>query len=140
MAHGQPEQALAAFQRAIDLADAGADGHVGQARAYLALDRGEDAADSLEVALALDPESVAALQLLARVRRSAGADDEYQDQQDCQYHFEERSKDLHRSRRLEVPWLAHQLNSVHQDGIEGTSAAQPLQADISIPGSISHRT
>jgi len=72
LAAGTPDAALDAFQAAIDAADAGVEGHVGQARAYRALGRIADAIDSLEVALALDPDCVSALQLLARLRRDQG--------------------------------------------------------------------
>jgi tetratricopeptide (TPR) repeat protein len=58
--------------QAIDLADRCPAGNLGQARAFFALDRPEDAADSLEIALAMEPRSLEALRLLARIRQAAG--------------------------------------------------------------------
>lgn len=74
LASGALEAALDAFQGAIDAADACVEGHLGQARTFLAMERGVDAIDSLEVALALDANFVPALLLLARVRRDSGDD------------------------------------------------------------------
>jgi tetratricopeptide (TPR) repeat protein len=76
LASGSPQQALNAYQAAIDGEDDCTAGHVGQARAYVALNRIEDACDSLEIALAIDPDCVAALQLLAQLRSEAGCGDE----------------------------------------------------------------
>ena len=76
LASGDNEAALSVFQSVINLHDEGAAGHFGQARAYLALERRQDAADSLEVALAIDPTAIEALVLLARIRREAGELDE----------------------------------------------------------------
>ncbi len=73
LARGQFEAALAAFQSGIDCGDQEVAGHIGQAQAYLGLGRTQDAADSLEVALAIDPTECDALVLLARIRREAGA-------------------------------------------------------------------
>jgi tetratricopeptide (TPR) repeat protein len=70
-AKGEPAKALDAYQRAIDLVDGCAEGHFGQARAYLALGHAQDAADCLEIALAFEPMHVDALCLLALVRRDA---------------------------------------------------------------------
>jgi Flp pilus assembly protein TadD len=73
---GERQAALAAFEQVVDLGDESAVGHLGQARAYLALERRQDAADSLEVALAIDPVAIDALILLAQIRRDAGAMEE----------------------------------------------------------------
>jgi tetratricopeptide (TPR) repeat protein len=73
---GRPEDALLAYQQAIDVADTCAAGNLGQAKAYLALDRLEDAADSLEIALTIEPSSPEALRLLARIRQLSGAMDD----------------------------------------------------------------
>ena len=73
---GKPEAALEAYQRAIDCGIGSAAGHLGQARAYLAMDRIGEAADSLAVALAIEPSAVDAIVLLARIHRDAGATDE----------------------------------------------------------------
>jgi tetratricopeptide (TPR) repeat protein len=72
LARGDAQTALAVYQQAIALADGPILGHLGEARAYLALNRADDAADSLEIALAIDAASVEALVLLARIRRNAG--------------------------------------------------------------------
>jgi len=69
---GRAEEALQAYRQAIDQADACSEGHLGEARAYCMLERDADAADCLEIALALDPDSIDALQLLARIRRELG--------------------------------------------------------------------
>lgn len=72
LAAGRATEALAIFQREIDEGDTGVAGHVGQAQAYDALARTQDALDSLEVALALDPQSAPALQLAGRLRSQCG--------------------------------------------------------------------
>lgn len=72
LAAGHAQQALTCFQRAIDTGSADAAGHLGQARSYAALGRIEDALDSLEVTLALDPCHVPALQLAGQLRRERG--------------------------------------------------------------------
>lgn len=71
-----PEQALNAYQAALDATDNHAPGHLGQARAYVALGRIEDASDSLEIALAIEPDCIPALQLLAGLRRDGDCADE----------------------------------------------------------------
>ena len=76
LARGENEAALAAFQHVIDRDESSAFGHLGQARAYFALERRQDAADSLEIALAIAPSDVGALTLLAKIRREAGSLDE----------------------------------------------------------------
>ncbi|MCC7080729.1 MAG: tetratricopeptide repeat protein [Burkholderiales bacterium] len=69
LALGSPQQALNAFQAALDGAADHAQAHVGEARAYLALSRTEEACESLEIALAVEPGCIPALQLLGRLRR-----------------------------------------------------------------------
>jgi tetratricopeptide (TPR) repeat protein len=76
LAQGEHQEALAVFQAVVDQSDRSAAGHYGQARAYLALGQHEEAADSLEVALAIDPAYIDALVLLAKIRRETGAVDE----------------------------------------------------------------
>jgi tetratricopeptide (TPR) repeat protein len=56
----------------MESTESGAGAHVAEANAYLALKRTEDAADSLEVALALDPLCLPALCKLALIRRDQG--------------------------------------------------------------------
>jgi Tfp pilus assembly protein PilF len=72
LASGDARAALVEFRRLIDSVVVPARAHVGEARAYHALNQVEDAADSLEVALAIDPDAVDALRLLARIRREEG--------------------------------------------------------------------
>lgn len=72
LAAGRATEALACYERAIDQSDTGAAGHVGQARAYEALGRMQDALDSLEIALAIEPRNVLALQLAGRWRSTCG--------------------------------------------------------------------
>lgn len=73
LAAGAHEAALEAYQAAIDSADDGTLAHLGQGRTYIALGRLEDAVDSLEVAIALDPMCVDALGALAEIRLRTGA-------------------------------------------------------------------
>jgi len=72
LAAGRAEEALACFQRDIDEGATGVAGHIGQAQTYDALGRTQDALDSLEIALALDPHSAPALQLAGRLRSQCG--------------------------------------------------------------------
>lgn len=67
LAHGDFKGALDAYGAAIDRGF-GALAHVGQARAHVGMGQTIDAADCLEVALALDPRCVDALTLLATLR------------------------------------------------------------------------
>jgi Tfp pilus assembly protein PilF len=84
LAQGDAHAALDAYQRLLDQAgDRAADAHLGQARAYAALGRVDDAIDSFEIALALAPANVQAQLdlaiLLNRHGRTAAALRVYQE-------------------------------------------------------------
>jgi Flp pilus assembly protein TadD len=68
---GAHQAALEAYREAVD-AGLGVPAHLGQAQAYVALGQLDDAADSLEVVLALDAACIDAMGLLADVRFQRG--------------------------------------------------------------------
>ena len=68
---GAHQAALEAYRQAID-GGLGVPAHLGQAQAYAALGQLDDAADSLEVALALDASCIDAMALLADIRLQRG--------------------------------------------------------------------
>lgn len=69
---GKADDALAAYERAIEMGAPGSQAHHGQARAYFARKCVEEAVDSLEIALAINPDDAEALILFARIRRETG--------------------------------------------------------------------
>lgn len=71
LARGESQAALDAYREAID-AGLGSAAHLGQAHAYAAMGLHDEAADSLEVVLALEPSHVEAMVLLADIRLQRG--------------------------------------------------------------------
>jgi tetratricopeptide (TPR) repeat protein len=71
LAKGEHQAALEVYREAID-GGLGVPAHLGQAQAYAALGQLDDAADSLEVLLALDASCIDALTLLADIRLQRG--------------------------------------------------------------------
>ncbi len=69
---GRSEEALASFERAVELKHDDVDALVGQAETHIELGHFEDAADCFELALAFAPDHVPALLGLGRLRREAG--------------------------------------------------------------------